>query len=148
MATHLAKRPYEYRFWVNARWRCLSPKCPSFADYGGRGISIHSTWIDDPVAFTEWVRDTLGPRPSRRHSLDRIDNNGNYEPGNLRWSDWVEQQRNRRSSKLTREDMACLRYWAQAGVAVTHLAPIFGVSASHVSHIKHGDYCPTTMGGV
>jgi hypothetical protein len=148
MATHMAPRPYEYRFWVNAKWRCFSEKCPSFKDYGARGITMHGPWVSDPVAFVKWVRDTLGPRPSKRHSLDRVDNALGYEPGNLRWANWNVQQRNRRSSKLTSEDIECIRFWAIAGIPQRDLGAAFGVTQSHVSHIKQGDYCPATTGGV
>ena len=58
-------------------YRCENPKSPAFANYGGRGIRVDPRWRRSFVSFLEDV----GPRPSRLHSLDRIDVNGNYEPG-------------------------------------------------------------------
>lgn len=75
--------------------RCGNPTNPSFKDYGGRGISIFPEWNKTPKSFMEY----LGPRPSKRHSIERIDNSGNYEPGNVRWATTSEQQRNKRNNR-------------------------------------------------
>jgi len=69
--------------------RCANPKHPRWADYGGRGIKFLFT------SFQQWL-DELGPRPSTQHSVDRIDNNRHYEPGNMRWATRSQQNRNRR----------------------------------------------------
>jgi hypothetical protein len=73
------------------RGRCLDPRNKHYADYGGRGIGIHEPWLD----LATFLRD-VGERPPR-HSLDRIDNDGNYEPGNVHWATPAEQAKNRRS---------------------------------------------------
>lgn len=83
-----------YQTWVNMRRRCLSPSNHAFPRYGGRGISIAPEWDD----FDRFVAD-VGPRPSLGHSLDRVDNDGNYEPGNVRWATAAEQANNRRTSR-------------------------------------------------
>ena len=77
-----------------SRCHCVSQS--RYADYGGRGIQVCERWRN---SFESFVAD-LPPRPSERHSLDRIDNNGNYEPGNVRWATAAEQARNRRDSRL------------------------------------------------
>lgn len=85
----------EYRAWLDMKQRCLNPKHKFYPDYGGRGITVHPAWIDDFMAFYKHVE----PRPTKRHSLDRICVNGNYEPGNVRWATKKQQSRNRRCCK-------------------------------------------------
>jgi hypothetical protein len=81
--------------------RCLNPSFKQYDDYGGRGITIHKPWLESlPVGkeFVIWVLGNIGPRPSEGHQLDRMDNDGNYEPGNLRWATRKENMENRRKS--------------------------------------------------
>lgn len=89
------KNPHPlYSVWQSMRRRCLSPGFRQWADYGGRGISICPEWDD----FHQFVED-MGPRPSSTHSIDRIDNDGPYSPGNCRWATKKEQQRNQRTTR-------------------------------------------------
>jgi len=83
----------EYMAWEAMKQRCLNPRHKAFPRYGGRGITVCPEWIDSFEAFFAHV----GPRPGPEYSLDRYpDNNGNYEPGNVRWTTWEEQNRNQR----------------------------------------------------
>lgn len=82
----------EYNAWCGMKMRCFNPKNDRFADYGGRGITVCERWRDSFEAFLE----DMGMRPSPKHSIDRIDVDGNYEPGNVRWADGSTQTKNRR----------------------------------------------------
>lgn len=81
------KRTLEYRSWYNAVRRCHSSARSGFHRYGGRGIRVCDEWRHDFWAFLEHV----GPCPGPGYSLDRIDNDGHYEPGNVRWATAAEQ---------------------------------------------------------
>jgi hypothetical protein len=84
----------EYCAWLNARGRCRNPNNEKFADYGGRGIQMCARW----ESFENFLAD-MGRKPSPSLSLDRINNDGNYEPGNCRWATTSEQARNKRKRK-------------------------------------------------
>ncbi len=88
-----------YRTWRGALTRCHNPNDPHYPDYGLRGIEVAAEWRDDFEAFRDWILENLGERPVA-HSLDRIDNDRGYEPGNLRWATSSTQNSNRRSIKM------------------------------------------------
>lgn len=81
----------EFGCWCGMWSRCTWPGHKHWKYYGGRGITVCARWCD----FAAFLLD-LGPRPSLAHSLDRIDGDGNYEPGNVRWTTWDVQAKNRR----------------------------------------------------
>lgn len=84
----------EYRAWSHMKERCSNIKAQEYESYGGRGIKVCERWLK----FENFYAD-MGDRPSNKHSLDRIDNDGNYEPDNCRWATGIEQVLNRRTNK-------------------------------------------------
>lgn len=83
-----------YQVWANIKARCYRTNHPRFPDWGGRGIKMCDRWRGSFLSFLSDV----GEAPDGK-SIDRIDNNGNYEPGNVRWATVSEQMRNKRSNK-------------------------------------------------
>jgi hypothetical protein len=84
----------EHTVWLGMRTRCYGKTYRSYENYGGRGITICDRWRG---SFENFLSD-MGPRPSLKHSIDRINNDGNYEPGNCRWATKKEQMRNTRNT--------------------------------------------------
>lgn len=112
MTTHgLSKHPL-YKEWCNMIQRCTNPKADSYPKYGGRKIKpikVCDRWMD-PAAFIEDIEREIGPRPAGRtpagmplYTLDRLDPDGDYEPGRVKWSTQSEQGRNRRKVDVVTE---------------------------------------------
>lgn len=93
--THGKHDTPEYKIWSSMRQRCKNPQSQVWHNYGARGISVAEEWD----SFAKFISD-MGPRPSEDHSLDRIDNNGDYCKENCRWATINQQVKNTRKSKL------------------------------------------------
>lgn len=90
--THGLYKMAEYKVWISMKQRCTNPKVKNFNNYGGRGIAVCDRWINSFEAFLADV----GPRPSSKHWIERVNNDGNYEPANCTWATAAEQLKNRR----------------------------------------------------
>lgn len=128
MRTHgLSHKIPEYDVWIGIRNRCNNKNEPQYKDYGGRGIKVCERWMK---SFPDFLQD-MGNRPSKNHSIDRIDVNGDYSPENCRWATWLEQGSNRRDNV----------FYTIYGATKTQAewAREFNVShASIISHLKRG----------
>ena len=124
----------EYLCWWNMLDRCLNPACKTFKYYGARGITVCQRWRD----FGRFL-DDMGPRPSPTRSIDRKDNDGNYEPANCHWATRTQQAQNRRGSKMTTAIKAQIIQGFMAGETQKSLAARFGfANASYISRLLSG----------
>jgi hypothetical protein len=98
--TNHKMRVPEYICWQNMKSRCLNPKNPQYEDWGGRGIKVCKRWRN---SFPHFLSD-MGRKPHQDLTIERINNEGNYEPGNCKWASREEQNKNKRP----RKDRICL----------------------------------------
>lgn len=106
-----AERDPLYNVWCTMKERCSNPNSQKYKDYGARGITVCERW---KLSYQDFV-DDMGPRPSDHHSIDRIDNDGNYEPSNCRWADAKTQRWNRPDIILFEHDgkITCVSDYAK-----------------------------------
>lgn len=99
-----------HNIWRGILSRCINPNSVSYPGYGGRGITVCQRWL----VFAAFHED-MGDCPSDKHTIERRDNDGNYEPGNCVWATRKEQARNRRSSRMVTLNgtTRCLNEWAE-----------------------------------
>lgn len=121
------KKDKVYRAWCNIKQRCHNRQCPAFLNYGGRGIEMHREWRHSFEAFAS----AIGAPPSPSHSIERIDNDRGYEPGNVTWATRAEQSRNRRNT-LPWFSIALIRFLARRGEQKKAIALAFGVDITTV----------------
>ena len=122
----------EWLAWRDMRYRCQKPSRPDYPRYGGRGIKVCDRW----QVFENFLED-MGRKPDPTYSIERIDNDGNYEPANCKWGSKAEQSRNRRCS-LSPDKVQQIKN-APSAVPGTELAKQIGCSTSVVYRIRRGE---------
>lgn len=113
-------RSITYKSWISAKQRCYNPNNHNYPNYGGRGIEMCERWKN---SFIDFIND-MGERPSKKHTLDRIDVNGNYEPSNCKWSTPKEQGNNRRDNhfvSFNEETMTTTQFAEKYDIGIPYL---------------------------
>lgn len=128
--THGRSKTPTYTSWCDMIQRCTNPKREKYARYGGRGITVCRRWMD---SFENFLAD-MGERPTGT-TIDRIDNDGNYEPDNCRWSSPREQSINSSKTKLSEQQVREIQNLAASGESQRDIARRFGVTDGHVNNI-------------
>ena len=129
LTTHGCFGTSEHKTWSAMIQRCHNPKSQAFKNYGGRGITVCERWR----IAANFLED-MGPRPEGM-TLERINNDRGYEPGNCKWATPTEQARNTRVIKLTKHQVHRIREFLWAGASQKELAILFSVNPSTISQI-------------
>ena len=122
----------EFNTWISMKQRCSNKNDPEYKNYGGRGITVCERWMQ----FENFYAD-MGPRPLGT-SIDRIDNDGNYELANCRWATPKEQGRKRRIVKLSLQKVDAIKEYRAVGLTLKEIAEKFGVSRQTILNALNG----------
>lgn len=127
-----ATHPF-YACWYNLLQRCTDPEHPSWARYGGRGITVAAEWRDfgafQADMFSSWQKGL---------ELDRKDNNAGYSKENCRWATRAQQCQNTENTVLTETAVKEMRFLREKGMLIKHIAKQYGISESHCSRVLRG----------
>lgn len=138
--THNLSRTRIYGRWQNMIARCSNAGASSFDRYGGRGISVCDRWQfgENGKTGIECFIEDMGMPPFSGASLDRIDTNGNYEPGNVRWATHAQQARNTSVNVVNADQVADIKARLERGETTAAICKAFGISRGQLSHIRTG----------
>ena len=130
---HGLNRTKDHVSWCHIKQRCYNKNNKAYKYYGGRGIKLYEEWIDNPKSFIDYIK-SLENYGVDKLSLDRIDNNGNYEPGNLRWATKKEQARNKRNTTINIEIARNIRLLSNT-MKTIDISELLGIAYSTVLRI-------------
>lgn len=128
---HGMRHTKEYRAWGAMKTRALNPNTNCWKNYGGRGITVHPEWIKSFTAFFAHV----GFAPSEKHTIDRIENDKGYEPGNVRWATRTEQLLNCRRTVITAAVVEKIRPLRAAGLSARKISKLLGLGIGPVADV-------------
>jgi len=127
-----------YRSWQMMKYRCHTETSPDYKKgWGSKGVSVCDRWMDEENGFLNFLED-MGDRPSKKYTLDRIDNERDYCPNNCRWALSKEQIRNSRVTKLTEDDVRRIKNMIKGHVPQKEIAEQFDCSRANISAIACG----------
>lgn len=121
-----------YQVWLAMKGRCYNKRNPAYKNYGGRGIAVCGEWLDDFKAFYTWCHKN---GYSSGLEIDRVDNDGNYEPSNCRIVINLINQRNKSNVKLNMQVAEEIRFLRKSGFGLVHLAELYEVSMANISDV-------------
>jgi hypothetical protein len=133
----------EYGIWSSMKDRCRNPNNKEFKNYGARGIQVCERWM----TFANFLAD-IGHKPSPKHSIERINNDKGYEPGNCKWATMSDQVRNRRVTKLSPMAARVIRRLRGTDLTRKQIADLFSVCVSTVKQIWSGQRWSLDAGAV
>ena len=143
MFSHGKSNSTEYRRWRGMKARCMNINSPDYENYGGRGITIHGEWIDSFDKYDKYINE-LPNALKHGYTIDRIDNNKNYEHGNLRWASQRTQSRNTQKSvfnKFTEEELSDLAEMRDnLGMTMEEAGKIAGITRTQFMDVYHNKY--------
>lgn len=128
---HLKTKTPTWNAWINIKQRCLNPNNSGYKYYGGRGIKICHNWRK---SFPSFLRD-MGERPSKKHSIERINNNRGYSKTNCKWATRFEQARNKRNTIFKKTDIVIIKRLYELGVNSLILSSAYKCHSSTIRYI-------------
>jgi len=128
---HGLSKTREYHVWKNIKDRCFNNKNNAYKNYGERGITMCDSWRD---SFVNFIND-MGFCPDPKMQIDRINNNGNYEPSNCRWVTQTQNARNKRSNVLSMKKAREIRSKYKAGKGINALAREYGTTHPNITDV-------------
>ncbi len=131
--THGLTKSSEYGNWCNMKRRCRDKSNLEWHRYGGRGIKVCDRWIN---SFKNFILD-MGKKPTIKHEIDRINNDGNYEPSNCRWVTSIENRQKNSILKLNTEKVLDINTKLNNGKANKELAVEYSVSIATISSVRN-----------